>query len=191
MQQQDVARSETAGELAEHLLGPGADGVEAAAGPAGEAQAETAQHRVEEGAAQSGRRTEEQRVLAGGDRDGVLCALDLRDESSRSEQREIVEMTLTVVFHGVSTPHHLARELRVPLYTLTDAEKGRRGSALLEQIEHSRGNPGIGTIVDGNGDLPPRGRCLRQSRPVGPEERASRRESRGREERMIRDHGAE
>src|SRR5690348_15444464 len=105
-------------------------------------------------------------MLAGGDTDGVLCALDFRNESSRSEQREIVEMPLTVVLHGVSTPHHLARELRIPLYALTDAEKGRLGSALLEQIEHSGGDPGIGPIVDGDGNLPPRGRCLRQSRPV-------------------------
>ena len=100
-------------------------------------------------------------------------------------------MPLTVVLHGMSAPHHLARELRVTLYALADAEESRPRLALIEKIEHPGVIRGIGTIVDRDGDLPPAGRGIAAGASSWVRAERSRRESRGREQRVIRDHGAE
>src|SRR6185437_1306737 len=143
----------------------------------GEAQAEPTQHRIQERATQSRRRAEEQRVLARGEADGVLRTLDLRDETPRAEQREVAQVPLTMVLHGVSSAHHLTCELRAALHALTDAKKGCLGAALIEEVEHPRGDSWVGTVIDRDCELPPAGGALGQPRPVGSEERAPRGES--------------
>ena len=74
-----------------------------------------AQHRIEERTAESGRRTEEERLSTRCDARWCLARARSPRPDSRTEQVEMIEMPLTVVFHGVAPTHHLTREFRVPL----------------------------------------------------------------------------
>src|SRR5207302_11106113 len=143
VQQQNVARPEAARQPAEDALRTAADRVEAAPRPAHQAQVSARQRRLEEGIAQSRGGAKELRHLPGRREDRLLRAGDLVRERARPEEREAVEMALTVVLDGMAALDGLARQRGVPVDPLADAEEGRARAVLIEQREHARRDVGI------------------------------------------------
>src|SRR5205823_14616985 len=100
VQQQNVARLEATRQPAEDALSTAAHRVEAAPRPAHQAQVSARQHRLEEGIAQARGGAKELRHLPARREDRLLRAGDLVRERARPEEREAVEMALTVVLDG-------------------------------------------------------------------------------------------
>jgi hypothetical protein len=190
VEQQYVAATQSPRQALEYDTGIGIDRIESAARPTCEPQSQASQHRLEEGAAQACRRAKESWALAGYRLDGVLRTLDFSRHPTRAQYRKPVKMMLTVILDRMAAADNLARQLRVLLDTLADAEERGFGSMLIQQVEHPRGDFWIRSIVnrDRNGPGSPRG--TRQVRPVGSQQLASRPQTRGYEQQVVCDDGA-
>jgi hypothetical protein len=132
VKQQYVAAAQSARQPLKHDTGIGVDRIESAACPACKPQSQARQHRLEEGAAQTRGRAEESRALTSYRLDGVLRTLDFGRNACRSQYREPVEMMLTVVLDRVAAADNLARQLRVSLDKLPNAEKRRLRTMLIQ-----------------------------------------------------------
>lgn len=166
VQKQDVAARQVFREPAEHTVSVAGAGIEAAPGPAGKLQPCSFEHRGEKGIAQPRGCAEEARGLAGGIADRLLRARDFRRHGGRTQERKALQVALRMVFHRVSAAHDLARQGRVLQNALTDAEERRVRAVRIEQVEDVRGDLGIRTIVNGDGDGVARRAGTGQARPV-------------------------
>ena len=100
-------------------------------------------------------------------------------------------MMLAVVFHGMAAAHDFAAQIRVTLGFLADAEKGRLGSISIEYVEYLRGDEGIWTVIDGQGNFISGRGGSRQPCPVRPQPVAARPQADGGNQQVIGDHGAQ
>jgi hypothetical protein len=190
MKQQYVAAAQPARQPLEYDTGIGIDRIESAARPTCEPQSQASQHRLEEGAAQACGRAKESGALAGYRLDSVLRTRDFSRHSSRAQYRKPVKMMLTVILDRMAAADNLARQLRVLLDTLANAEERGFGAMLIQQVEHPRGDSWIRPIVNRNRNSPGSRRGTRQVRPVGSQQLASRPETRGYEQQVVCDDGA-
>jgi hypothetical protein len=185
VQQQDVAGGELVAEAGRHLGSIAVAGVEAAPGPARQGEALVGQDRIEEGIAQPGGGAEEQRPLSGDAGQGVLPGLDFPGHAARAERGKVVIVVVAVVFHGVPAADDLAAEFGVALGLDANAKEGGASLVAVEQVQHLRGHFGVGTVVDGEGELPGLDRGRGQPPPVGPEGPAARPQADGGEHQVI------
>ncbi len=164
--------------------------VEAAARPARMLQPQTVQHRVEEGVAQAGGGAEKAWRLAGDVAQRGLGGGDVAPHAARAEQREGVGVPVAVVLHPVAARHDGAAQRRVRLGAVADAEEAGAGAEFVQRVQHTRGDLGVGAIVDGDGEFAARSRGRGQVRPVGPEPLRMRPQAGADQGRVVGHHAA-
>ncbi len=191
VKQQYVAAAQSARQPLKYDTGIGIDRIESAARPGCEPQSHSRQHRLEKGAAQTRGRAKESRALTGYRLDSGLRTLDFGRNCSRAEYGKPVQMMLTVILDRMAAADNLARQLRVPLDALANAEKRGLGTMLIQQVEHPRGDLWIRSIVNRDRNSPGGRRGTWQVRPVGSQQLASRPETCGHEQQVIRHDGAQ
>jgi hypothetical protein len=189
VKQQYVAATQSARQPLEYDTRIWIDRIESAARPACEPQSQASQHRLEEGAAQACGRAKESRTLTCYRLDSVLRTLDFSGNGSRAQYGKSVQMMLTVILDRMAAADNLARQLRMPLDTLANAEKRCFGAMLIQQVENPRRDCRIRSIVNCNRNGPGSRRGQGQVRPVGSQQPASRPQTRGNQSQVIRDDG--
>jgi hypothetical protein len=190
VKQQYVAATQSPRQSLEYDTGIGIDRIESAARPTCEPQSQAGQHRLEERAAQARGRAKKSWALTGYRLDGGLRTLDFSRNPSRAQYRKPVKMMLTVILDRMTATDNLAGQLRVSLDPLANAEEGGFGAVLIQQVEHPRGDSWIRPIVNRDRNSPGSRRSTRQVRPVGSQQLASRPQTRGYEQQVVRDDGA-
>ena len=99
-------------------------------------------------------------------------------------------MMLTVILDRMTAADNLAGQLRVLLNTLANAEERGFGTMLIQEVEHPRSDSWIRPIINCDRNSP-RSRCsTRQVRPVRSQQLASRPQTRGYEQQVVRDDSA-
>ena len=82
-----------------------------------------------------------------------MCGLQFAHESTRAQQGKIMAVVLAMVFHGMATADDFPAYIRIACRFFAHAEKGGVGSIAIQNIQHLRGDEGVGAIVDGEGDF--------------------------------------
>jgi hypothetical protein len=161
MEQQDVAPVQPLQEPGGHRYGIAVAGIEAAAGPAHQAQVEATQDRIEQEVAQACGGTEELGADPGDPGQSFLSGLDLARKAAESEQCEVAAVMQAMVFHGVATRDDFSAQIGVVRRPLADAEEGGFRTIPVEEVEDGGCDRRRRAVIDGDGDLLSRRGCER------------------------------
>ena len=167
VEEEDVARREAGEQAAGDRRRVALDGVEAAPGPGDVVQA-GARGAPSRGADCAGRRG---RGRAAGGRPvaaaiALLGALDLPPQQARRVAGEEVGVGVGVVLDPVAAAGDLGGEAGMGAGAAADDEEGGPHAGAVQQVEHPRGDLGVGAVVEGEGDLPAAGGGVREAEQV-------------------------
>src|SRR5665647_3529500 len=85
----------------------------------------------------------------------------------------MMAVMLAVIFHGMTSAHHFAAQVRVARGFFSDAEKAGPDSVTVKYVQHLRSDDGVWAVVDGQGDFISGGSGCRESCPVRPQPMAA------------------
>lgn len=162
VQQQDIAALDSMRQLLQDSLRRAIQSVEAAARPACQLQMPMCEKRIQKRIAQSGRRAKESRRLSRYCRYLLLRTLDLFRHGSWTEDTEMIEMAVAVIFDRVTAAYRVADERRVSRDTFADTEERCLCAVFVQHVQHAGSHFRVGPIIDCHSDGASRSSLARQ-----------------------------
>ncbi len=148
VQQQNVRRLQSVAEPPKNALGIRRDGVETTARPTDQSQIKFLKHRVKQWISKSGRCPEKKWQGSCSVAYRGLRTIDFFSQATRTHQRKVVTMRMTVIFYCMAASDDLPGQRRIPLDSLTNAKKGCLGIRRFKNVKSCWCHPRIGAIID-------------------------------------------